>query len=173
MSRRILVAVLMGGAALMFAMPAVARTSAAHRGSRPLLRMDGHAVGLIHRDRPAVTPLAVGPATVTVTGFKCQVTVGSGTTDRIYTSPFVFDSLQFYVSYKARGKTFFSVTTNCIGSLPAGTVVAPGIVTAKLAACHQFNPLGQSEPNIVGVGITTTFPDGTFTETCNTPKFHP
>ena len=83
----------------------------------------------------------------------------------------VFDSIQFYVPYRANGRIHYSVTSTCIGSLPPSTVVAPKIVTAQLAFCGQFNPFNQTK-FISGVGTTTTFPDGIFTETCNTPKFH-
>ena len=81
------------------------------------------------------------------------------------------DSTEFYVPYRVHGKTRYSVTTNCIGALPTGTVVAPTIVSAKTAHCGQINPFHQHK-FISGVGITTTFPDGTFSETCNTPNFH-
>ena len=170
MSRRILVAVLTAGAALALAIPAVARTPKAHRSSRPSLRMGGHVVGVIQGPQSAVPAANVGPATVSFSGFKCQVTVGQGPTDALYLPQFVSDSLQFYVPYRANGRTFYSVTTTCIGSLPPTTVVAPTIVSAELAFCGQFNPFRQKK-FISGVGTTTTFPDGMFAETCNTPKF--
>ena len=171
MSRRVLVAVLAAGAALVVAVPATAHTSTAHRSTRLTLRMGGHVAGVIRGGQLAVIAANFGPATVAYQGFRCQVTIGQGASDTTYQNHFVFDSIEFYVPYHVHGKTRYSVTTNCIGTLPPATVVAPTIVTAKTAHCGQINPFDQTK-FISGVGTTTTFPDGTFTETCNTPKFH-
>jgi len=152
-------------------MPAVARSGAAHTNSSLSLRMGGRVVAVIRGGQSAVIANGFGPSTVTYQGFHCQVTVGQGPSDTIYQNHIVFDSTEFYIPYHVRGKTRYSVTTNCIGALPTGTAVAPTIVSAKTAHCGQINPF---DPHkfISGVGITTTFPDGTFSETCNTPKFH-
>jgi hypothetical protein len=171
MSRRILVAAVLVGVTLVAALPAVARTPTVRRHSRLSLRMGGHVGAVITSGQSAMTAAAVGPSTVTYQGFSCEVTVGQGPTDTTYANHHVIDSTEFYVPYHAHGKNFYSVTTNCIGTLPAGTVVAPTIVTAKTSHCGQFNPFDQTK-SISGVGITTTFPDGMFSETCNTPKFH-
>ena len=171
MPRRILVAVLVASGALALAIPAVARTGTAHRNSSLSLRMGGHVVAAIRGGRSAVIATAFGPSTVTYQGFSCEVTVGQGLMDTTYTNYHVTDSTEFYVPYHVRGKIRYSVTTNCIGALPTGTVVAPTIVSAKTAHCGQINPFDQHK-FISGVGITTTFPDGMFSETCNTPKFH-
>lgn len=168
MSRRILVALVTVGVALAVAIPAAARTSA-HR-SRLSLRIGGHIAGLIRGGQSAVTAVDFGPATVAYEGFKCEVTIGQGSSDTTYRNHFVFDSIETYVPYRASDRNFDAVTTNCIGSLPAGTVVAPTIVTAKTTNCGQINPFDQTA-FISGVGTTTTFPDGMFTETCTTPTF--
>ena len=175
MPRRILVAVLVASGALALAIPAVART--AHKSSSLSLRMGGHVVAVIPGGRSAVIAggsgpwSGFGPSTITYQGFRCQVTVGQGSTDTTYQNHIVYDSTEFYVPYRIHGKTRYSVTTNCIGALPSGTGVAPMIVSAKTAHCGQINPF-DSHKFISGVGITTTFPDGTFSETCNTPNFH-
>ena len=177
MPRRILVAVLVASGALALAIPAVARTGSANRNSSLSLRMGGRVVAVISGGRSAVTATGsgawsgFGPSTVTYQGFRCEVTVGQGSSDTTYKNQVVFDSTEFYVPYRVHGKTRYSVTTNCIGALPTGTVVAPTIVSAKTAHCGQINPFHQHK-FISGVGITTTFPDGTFSETCNTPNFH-
>jgi hypothetical protein len=177
MPRRILLAVLVASGALALAIPAVARTSSAQRSSSLSLRMGGHIVAVIRGGQSAVTATGsgswsgFGPSTVTYQGFHCQVTVGQGATDTTYQNHIVFDSTEFYVPYRVHHKTRYSVTTNCIGALPTGTVVAPNIISAKTAHCGQINPFNQHK-FISGVGITTTFPDGTFSETCNTPNFH-
>jgi hypothetical protein len=174
MPRRILVAVLVVSGALALAIPAVART--AHSSSSLSLRMGGRIVAVIPGGRSAVIANGLGsstfgPSIIAYQGFRCQVTVGQGQTDTTYQNHIVFDSTEFYVPYRLHGRTRYSVTTNCIGALPAGTVVASTIVTAKTAHCGQINPFNQHK-FISGVGITTTFPDGTFSETCNTPNFH-
>jgi len=171
MPRRILVPILVASGALALAIPAVARTGAAHRNSSLSLRMGGHVVAVIRGGRSAVIATGFGPSTITYQGFRCQVTVGQGPSDTTYQNHIVFDSTEFYVPYRVHRKTRYAVTTNCIGALPTGTVVAPTIVSSKTAHCGQINPFDQHK-FISGVGITTTFPDGTFSETCNTPNFH-
>jgi hypothetical protein len=109
-------------------------------------------------------------STVTYQGFSCQVTIGQGANDTTYVNHRVSDSTEFYIPHVVNGTTFYSVTTNCIGKLAPGTVVAPTIVSATTANCGQINPFDQHK-FISGNGITTTFPDGMFSETCNTPDF--
>jgi hypothetical protein len=170
MSRRILLVVLSGSAALAMAIPALAQTRATHSSSTRTLRMGGHVRAVLGGSRSAV-PAVQGPSTVAFSGFRCQVTIGQGATDTTYHNHFVTDSIEFYIEYHAGGQTLYSVTTNCVGTLPAGTPVASTIVSASTAKCGQFDPFDQTK-FITGHGITTTFPDGMFSETCNTPKFH-
>jgi hypothetical protein len=172
MSRRILVAVLMASGALALAIPVLARTPTTHRHSSLSLVMGGR-VGLA-ANRGHLGVAAVdnpGPATVSFQGFRCQVTIGQGASDTNYVNHVVFDSTQFYIPHNAQSNANLSVTTNCVGTLPPGTPVAPTIVSAPTAHCGQFNPFNRHK-FIFGRGITTTFPDGMFSETCNTPKFH-
>jgi hypothetical protein len=172
MSRRILVAVLMAGGVLAVATPAVARTPTVYRHSKLSLTMGGRvgrATGT--RQSAVVANDNPGPATVAYEGFRCQVTIGQGASDTTYVNHVVFDSTEFYVPHNAHSNAILSVTTNCIGTLPMGTPVAPTIVSAPTARCGQLNPFDKHK-FIFGRGITTTFPDGMFSETCTTPKFH-
>jgi hypothetical protein len=170
MSRRILLAVLSASAALALAIPAIAQTPTTHRSNSLSLRMGGH-LGAVTGGGPLATTATQGPSTVAYSGFRCQVTVGQGVSDTTYQNHFVTDSTEFYIQYHVAGKARYSVTTNCVGTLPAGTIVAPTIVSASTAKCGQIDPFDKTK-FITGQGITTTFPDGMFSETCNTPKFH-
>jgi hypothetical protein len=53
--------------------------------------------------------------------------------------------------------------------VPAGHVVPSTIVTHTLTSCRQFDPQNPTGPTIQGSGISTTYPDGLYSETCNTP----
>jgi hypothetical protein len=170
MSRRIPLAVLTVSVALGVAIPAVAQTRTTRHANRHLsLRMGGHIVKVVKGRTPGVIAAGSG-STVSYQGFSCQVTVGQGATDTTYVNHRTNDSTEFYVPHVVNGTTYYSVTTNCIGTLAAGTPVAHTIVTATTANCGQINPFDKTK-FITGSGITTTFPDGMFSETCNTPDF--
>ena len=168
MSRRVPIALLVASATLGLTIPAWGHTDAAQRNRTLVVRMGGH-IGRVIGHHTAVIAAPPRGATITYQGFRCQVTIGEGTSDTIYNNHFVFDSTEFYNVYRARGRRFYSVTTNCIGALPPGTNVATKIVSAPTANCGQIDPFDATK-FISGHGITTTFPDGMFSETCNTPR---
>ena len=171
MSRRILLAVLTASAALGLAIPAVAQTHRTRHMNRHLsLRMGGHIVKVV-KGRTSVVIASGSGSTVSYQGFSCQVTIGQGASDTTYQNHRVNDSTEFYIPHVVNGTTYYSVTTNCIGMLAPGTVVAPTIVSATTSNCGQINPFDKTK-FISGNGITTTFTDGMFSETCNTPDFH-
>lgn len=109
-------------------------------------------------------------AHVSYQGYRCETTVGIGTTDGTPQNYFVTDSSEFWFAYLQGGHQFYSVTSNCVGKLPAATVHSSSIVSHAVA-CRQFNPFNSSLASIQGYGISTTYPDGLFSETCNTPDF--
>ena len=145
MSRRILFVTLTAGAALALAIPAVARTPTTHSHSRLSLVMGGRVGAVIGAGRSAVADATPGAATVTYQGFRCQVTIGQGLNDTIYHNHIVFDSTEFYVPHNSQNNSIVSVTTNCIGRLAPGTVVAPTIVSAPTAHCGQINPFDKNK----------------------------
>ena len=111
-------------------------------------------------------------AIVAYQGFGCEATVGTGPSDSTATNIVTTNSSEFYFSYMQGGNTYDTVTSNCAGTLPASTTHSTSIVSHNVA-CKQFNPLNMSAPTIQGYGISTTYPDGLYSETCNTPNFNP
>jgi hypothetical protein len=95
------------------------------------------------------------------------VTVGVGADGQTPRNFHVIDSTEFHIDQTAHRAL---VTTNCIGTLPPGTVHSTQIVSHSVA-CAQFNPFHKNKPTVPGFGISTTFPDGMFSESC-TSRFN-
>jgi hypothetical protein len=153
-----------------FTLPAVASAHAAshHKKSHVLALTVRKHQRLFQRGkvRHVIPSTPVPPAIVSYTGFRCEVTVGTGSDDNTPTNITVTDSTEFYIPYSV----LFSVTTSCVGKLPKHTVVSKKVVSHRVA-CSQFNPFNQSAPTIKGFGTSTTFANGFFSESCNTPNF--
>jgi hypothetical protein len=156
-------------AACVIAIPALARTGhrrVAHKGA---LVLTSH-YGARTRARTATAAMLTESATLARQGFSCEVTVGIGANGQTAKNYFVGDSQEFYIAYVQGGASLESVTTNCVGTLPHGTT-APTSIVSHQVACSQFQPIGAKTPTIQGYGISTTYPDGMYSETCNTPNF--
>jgi hypothetical protein len=103
-------------------------------------------------------------------GFPCTASVGSGpngTTMLRVRTPDSIEVDQTYSTYT--GGTATSTTTTCIGALPKGAT-APNSDVAHQVTCTEANPSGG--PVIQGAGISATYPDGQYSQTCNVPN-HP
>jgi hypothetical protein len=115
------------------------------------------------------TTLSVGQ------GFSCEVPVGTGsngdTQDNLHTT----DSIEGVGLYSSLDpfSSFTSVTTVCVGQLPQQTA-RPNLDTGPVyhtVACEQAGGAGVVTGPVQGYGITVTFPDGQYSETCNTPNY--
>jgi hypothetical protein len=163
-----LAAVAAGLASLGSAVPALASGAHARHPLALTVRTDSSAFMKHAATQATVTSPS---ATQAYAGFSCEVTVGVGADGQTAQNFRTADSSEFYFAYKQRPHhSLYSVTTNCVGTLPAGTVHANAIVSHPVA-CKQFDPFNQSAPAIQGYGMSTTYPDGQYSETCNTPKF--
>jgi hypothetical protein len=147
------------------ALPAAAKTHQKRTQTRPVLST-GKGWHRIHAVKAKVA--SVSAATPYVS-FKCEVTVGVGTDGNTPKNYTVTDSSEQYFEYSTT-PPLYSVTSNCIGTLPKGVVHASSIITHDVG-CKQYNPLNKNAPTIQGYGISTTYPDGQYSETCNTPNF--
>ena len=167
MLRRLLVA--LAGASLCVAVLAVGSQAQAH-GSRTLV-MTRSGFGVAAHPAGVRARAAAGESASTVyQGFKCEVTVGIGANGQTAKNYFTNDSNEFTIAYTEGGSSLLSVTTNCVGKLPPGTVHSTSIVSHAVA-CRQFDPTSMTAPTIQGYGISTTYPGGLFSETCNTPNY--
>lgn len=165
MRRKVLAASATVAAALAMTVPGLASASSAkHHSLR--LAMAGRMLHKVGK-HTAVIAGGGGPSVLTHSGFKCEVVVGQGAGDNTGVNHFVTNSTEFTAPLSPG---VVSVVTNCIGKLKPGTPHANTVVTHLTANCGQINP---SDPSkfISGVGITTTYPNGLFSETCNTPSF--
>jgi hypothetical protein len=170
MPRKLLVATVLSIAVAVagIASVALAKTHAAARTGKALkmtLRW-----GAVASGRGVATIATPDHTKVTFKGFRCEVTVGVGPHDQTPRNFFVTDSTEFTTRFQANGTFYRSVVSNCVGQLPPGTVHSSEIVT-HVVSCSQFNPDGKNKPTIKGFGVSTTYPDGLFSETCDTPNF--
>lgn len=110
-------------------------------------------------------------AKVSYSDYSCEVTVGTGADGNTPVNYHTNDSTEFYYGYTKAGRFFRTVTSNCIGTLPKGVTVPTSTVSHDVA-CEQFDPLNGDKPVIQGYGIETTFADGLYSETCNTPDYN-
>ncbi len=156
--------------------PAVSHKRDKHRGHKHhtrTLALTVHSDGRVFRSASLSASSPADPtAMVTYQGFRCEATVGTGPSDSTPTNMLTTNSSEFYFSYTQGSNTYDSVTSNCAGTLPASATHSTSIVSHNVA-CKQFNPLNMSAPTIQGYGISTTYPDGLYSETCNTPNFNP
>lgn len=156
-------------AGLTLSVPAVARS--VHQFKSEHLVMKGHVLrGRYHGSRLLDLVLADPSSTFVSQGFACETIVGQGPTDSTYLTHWTYDSSEFYIRFDVKGHVRYSVTTNCVGQLPSGTTVSTSPVSHVTANCGQIDPFNPSK-FIVGWGLTTTYPDGMYSETCNTPAF--
>ncbi len=108
------------------------------------------------------------PLNVVRQGFNCDAEVWTGSSDSAPKNIRGTDSIQFdqfYVEYD--GTATWSVTTVCVGTVPAGTTVASTIVTHELE-CSQRSPFGGAD--IGRASETVTFPSGRYEELCQAPN---
>src|SRR5947209_4776095 len=167
MLRKALAATATAAAVLGMTIPAFAQARASRHSLR--LVMAGR---VVHKAGNRVAVIAGGgPGSILLhQGFNCEVTIGQGPGDATYVNHWVRNSTEFYEPFTVGALSFASVTTNCVGKLPTGTPHANGTVSHVTANCGQINPLDPTK-FIAGVGITTTFRNGMFSETCNTSSF--
>lgn len=149
-----------------------ARTShAKHKASRTLhMTLKYNRTAAKPRNHKVAAFSTLPPqAVLQMQNYNCAVTIGTGTNGNTQTNTHTHDSTEFSITYTSSAGTFMSVTSNCIGMVPAGHTVPSTTVTHVLTSCQQFDPQNPSGPTIQGSGITTTYPDGLYSETCNTP----
>jgi hypothetical protein len=102
-------------------------------------------------------------------GFKCQVPVAvQGKNGQIVPANLRNnDSIELYQSL---GNKMYSITTTCIGKLPAGYQPPAGGASTHWLGCLEPNgPAGSG--SIKGFGTTVTYPDGQYSETCSVPNY--
>lgn len=146
--------------------------TAANRHARHSVRLVMTGRVLMSGSNHRVATISTGGTSATFShqGFACEAIVGQGPNDATYLPQWTNQSNEFYIKFEVRDRTRYSVTTTCIGQLPAGTVHSTQIVSHTTANCGQINPFDSSK-TITGWGLTTTYPSGMFSETCNTPAF--
>lgn len=170
MARKVLAGMAVG-ATLITVAPALANTTVTRGRRTPHQRTLVLTVWKHDRaflSRTVMHGLMVSPlATVAYQGFRCEATVGVGPSSSEARNFFTNDSVEFYFTYLG---SLNSVTVTCVGQLPSGTSHAPTIVSHNLA-CRMFNPSNMAAPTLQGLGVSTTYPDGLFSETCNLPNF--
>jgi hypothetical protein len=117
----------------------------------------------------------IGNASPVNQGFRCEATVGVGSdgnkAENVYTSDSVEGSAP-YVAYELFYPLGFytSLTTSCVGSVLAGVTV-PSTPVAHTVACMQLGDPSVSTAPVQGYGVSVTYPDGQYSETCNTPDY--
>jgi hypothetical protein len=108
-------------------------------------------------------------------GFKCEATVGEGKDDATPINITNDDSLQYTVIYGPSSAAFtpgdlsFAATTACVGSVAKGAKISTKIVTHQVACSQVFGD--GTGPAIPSYGISVTYPDGQYSETCTAPDF--
>ncbi len=101
-------------------------------------------------------------------GFPCTANVGSGVNGNTMLRVHTADSIEVDQTYSAyAGGTTRSTTTTCIGQLPK-SVAAPNSDVAHQVTCTEPNPSGG--PIIQAAGISATYTDGQYSQTCNVPN---
>jgi hypothetical protein len=163
MRRKVVAAIATVAAALAITVPAVAKSGHSLR-----LVMGGR---VTHKVKTGAAFIAGGSGSVIAhQGFECEVTIGQGPGDATYVNRWTRASTEFYSPFTAGVLSLASVTTNCVGQLPKGTPHANATISHVTANCGQINPLDPTK-FISGVGITTTFRNGMYSESCNTANF--
>jgi hypothetical protein len=108
----------------------------------------------------------------TFQSFRCESTIATGPSGAVPVNVFQSNSEEFFFLYRQGHKTLFSIVTTCTGTVPKGTVVPSSIVTHNVS-CSQYTPGSKKTATVQGSGISTTYPDGMYSETCNTPAYNP
>jgi hypothetical protein len=116
-------------------------------------------------------------------GFSCEAPVGVGSDGNTLVKVHGTDTAEAAEFYQYPNdlnpafETFFSVTTVCVGTIPADAT-APDTAVAHPLACYQsgattdgFLTSSGFGSNFQGYGIEVTYPDGQYAETCNTPDY--
>jgi hypothetical protein len=100
--------------------------------------------------------------------FTCQDTVGVGANGQTPDNIRNQDSIEFY---QALGNNTYSITTTCIGNLHhvPGSPTPPSQPTAHWLGCLEYNPFPGA--SLKGYGVSVTYPDGQYSETCNVPNY--
>lgn len=101
-------------------------------------------------------------------GFRCEVTVGVGSDGNTPMKIHTVDSVEYALAYSSSAASYplLSITTACVGKLPAGTVIKPKIKT-HVVKCKEIGPTGP----VYASGLSTVFPDGQYSETCTQPGY--
>lgn len=103
--------------------------------------------------------------------FTCQATVGVGASDSTADNIKNQDSVEFYVNYPDYdGHPVSSITTACIGEVPAGVTINTSAPVTHLVGCSEYNPFVPGG-YVQGLGISGTFPDRQYGEICNVPNY--
>jgi hypothetical protein len=113
-------------------------------------------------------PNAGTTPTISASGFRCEATVGSGVNGNTPTPVRNTQSVEGYKTYTdVDGNSVASIFTGCAGQLPAGVTIPTSAVTHQVA-CSELNPFGKGY--VRGYGISATFSDGYYDETCVVPN---
>ena len=101
-------------------------------------------------------------------GFRCEATIGVGSDGNTLLKIHTLDSVEYALLYSSSDASYplFSITTACVGKVPAGTVIKPKIKT-HVVKCKEAGPFGP----IYASGLSTVFPDGQYSETCTQPSY--
>jgi hypothetical protein len=138
---------------------------------------DGEYAGYCNDPGPpqSSSSVSVDSPTTVSQGFVCEATVATGDAGNTPTNIRTTDSIEGGVPYDSisgdQADFFTSLTTVCVGQVPAATAV-PSIHDSHTVACTQAGEPGVSGgAPVQGYGISVTFPDHQFSETCNTPDY--
>lgn len=101
-------------------------------------------------------------------GFKCQVPAATpGPNNTVV--PVNLRNTDSIELYQSLGSGVYSVTTTCIGKLPA-SVTPPKADSTHTLGCLEPNPF-PGGASIKGYGATVTYADGQYSETCSVPNY--
>lgn len=165
MFRKLLAATIVLAGLAGAAIPALAHSSHSKKHQRTLVLTARW--GDAHSSAPAPQIATASPVHFSNQGYRCEVTVGTGPADATPQNFFTNDSSEFFFA-SAPGKN--SLTSNCVGKLPATTTHSTTQIVSHAVGCSQLDPSNPSGPTVPGNGISTTYPDGFYSETCNTPN---
>jgi hypothetical protein len=100
-------------------------------------------------------------------GFSCEATIGTGSNDKTPLNVRNGDSVEYGLVYETPAFTEpdASFTTACVGEVPTRTVFNTKKIVVHKVACSEASPIGP----IPASGLSVTFPDGQYSETCTAP----
>jgi hypothetical protein len=169
MGRKLLVAFAVAGLSLVAAIPAVAKD---HKRTLIMSTRVG-AAHKISRSKAAArtSVLSANPTTDTVlyAGYRSECTApnGPGLKDPNGQNLFTSDTMEMQT-------TSGELVASCMANLKHtkgtdGKRIAyntQAVVSATVQSCRVFNQTSQQGPTVLGTGVSITFPNGLFFETC-------